>query len=259
MQAQPRHADDRRGTCTRWCVGVLVVAGALTGCTTGSQERGATPSSSPASRPPPLPSDSASASSSPTKHAAPPFASHVTAVTQAQVGRSWRPGCPVPPSQLRSITLRYWGFDRRAHQGTLLVNARVVHPIVTVFRRIYRARFPIRRMVPVAEYGGSDNASMAADNTSGFNCRNAVTSAGRAWSMHAYGEAVDFNPVENPYILDGRVYPPNGHSYTNRTVARRGMVVPGSAPVRALLGVGWGWGGNWASTPDYQHFSANGR
>ena len=152
-----------------------------------------------------------------------------------------------------------WGFDHTSHSGTLVVNAHVVPAVVEAFRQIYAARFPIRQMVPIAAYGGDDNKSMAADNTSSFNCRAAVSNGPKTWSMHAFGEAIDINTVENPYTLDGTVRPPSGKPYTNRSRVRPGMVVRGSAPTRAFSAVGWGWGGNWSSSPDYQHFSSNGR
>jgi hypothetical protein len=180
-------------------------------------------------------------------------------VSAAQLGKSWHQGCPVGASSLRAVRLTFWGFDHAAHTGTLVVNARVVPPVVEAFRQMYAARFPIRQMVPVAAYGGDDNKSMAADNTSAYNCRAAVSNGPKHWSMHAYGEAIDINTVENPYTLDGTVRPPSGKPYTNRSRVRPGMIVRGSSPVRAFSAVGWGWGGNWSSSPDYQHFSSNGR
>jgi hypothetical protein len=138
------------------------------------------------------------------------------------------------------------------------VHRTVAADVVTVFRALYNQRFPIRRMVPVAAYGGSDDASMAADNSSGFNCRNAVTGGPAKWSAHAYGKAIDVNTVENPYILNGDVLPPAGRAYTNRATYRPGMAVPGGVLVRAFAAAGWGWGGHW-SDPDYQHFSRDGR
>jgi len=188
-----------------------------------------------------------------------PFRSSVSTVTAADLGKSWHSGCPVAPSGLRAVSVTYWGFDHSAHTGTLVVNAAVVSAVTAAFRSIYAARFPIRRMQPIAAYGGDDNASMAADNTSAFNCRYAVADGPKQWSMHAYGEAVDLNTLENPYTLDGRVYPPAGKPYTDRSRVRPGMVVSGSAPVRAFTAVGWGWGGRWSSSPDYQHFSSNGK
>ncbi len=104
--------------------------------------------------------------------------------------------------------------------------------------RAFRERFPIRQMQPVDAYRGSDPDSMAADNTSAFNCRAAVAPGPVHWSAHAYGQAVDVNTVENPY-LDG-------------------TAVPGGLLVAAFAAVGWKWGGRWPSSQDYQHFSRTG-
>ncbi|MBD0328603.1 MAG: M15 family metallopeptidase [Thermoleophilia bacterium] len=187
----------------------------------------------------------------------PPFTAAVAAPRPAELAHSHRPGCPVGPAQLRTVRLVYWGFDGRRRVGALVVHRRVAADVVSVFRRLYRARFPIRRMVPVAAYRGSDDASMAADNTSGFNCRRAVGPSGR-WSAHAYGLAIDVNPVENPYVFRGRVLPPAGRAYLDRGRVRPGMAVRGGVLVRAFAAVGWRWGGRWSGSPDYQHFSATG-
>jgi hypothetical protein len=188
--------------------------------------------------------------------AAPPFMAAVSPVSARQLRFSWRPGCPVAPAELRLVRLSYWGFDGRPHAGRLVVNADATAAVTTVFRRLYRERFPIRRMRPVEAYRGSDDASMAADNTSAFNCRAAVAPGPRHWSVHAYGRAVDVNPVENPYLEGGRVLPPRGARYADRSVRRPGMA---EGPLAAAFAAaGWGWGGRW-SAPDYQHFSANGR
>jgi D-alanyl-D-alanine carboxypeptidase-like protein len=187
---------------------------------------------------------------------APRFTAEASPVRWADLRHSYRDGCPVGPAQLRTVRLAYWGFDGRAHVGSLVVNRRVTHDVVTVFRRLYRARFPIRRMVPVSVYRGSDDASMAANNTSGFNCR--FVSGTSRWSMHAYGLAIDVNPVENPYVSGSRVRPPAGRRYLDRTRPRAGMAAAAGVLVHAFAAVGWEWGGNWAGTPDYQHFSTNG-
>src|SRR3954470_5187075 len=209
--------------------------------------------------PPPTPTPSAK---KPVRHLVTPAAAfrwRSRAVSTAELGKSWHHGCPVGAASLRAVTMTFWGFDHKAHTGTLIVNSRVVSAVVDAFRQIYAARFPIRQMVPIAAYGGDDNKSMAADNTSAFNCRAAVSNGPKTWSMHAFGEAIDINTVENPYTLDGTVRPPSGKPYTNRSNVRPGMVVRGSAPTRAFSAVGWGWGGNWSSSPDYQHFSTNGK
>ena len=189
---------------------------------------------------------------------APPFASTVSPVTKAQLPHSWHAGCPVAPAQLRRIRLSYWGFDRKAHTGSLVANEDAATDLVRVFRRLYTARFPIRRMRPIDAYGGNDERSLAADNTSAFNCRYAVAPGPRRWSVHAYGRAIDVNPVENPYLEGGRVHPRAGGRYLDRSHVRPGMAVRGGLIVRAFGAVGWQWGGRWTGTPDYQHFSATG-
>jgi hypothetical protein len=106
----------------------------------------------------------------------------------------------------------------------------------------------------VSAYGGDDDRSMAADNTSAFNCR--FVGGTTRWSMHAYGEAIDVNPVENPYVRGSAVSPPAGRAYLDRARERKGMAVANGVLVRAFAAVGWKWG---ASFGDYQHFSTTGR
>jgi hypothetical protein len=175
------------------------------------------------------------------------------------VPRSWRRGCPVGPDQLSVVRLGHWDFDGRPQTGTLIVHRDVAAQMITVFGNLYQQRFPIRRMEPVDTYGGSDDASMAADNTSAFNCRGATSSGPPRWSQHAYGRAIDVNPVENPYLFGGSVLPPAGAEYVQRTPYRPGMAVAGGALVNAFAAVGWSWGGRWRSSKDYQHFSVTGR
>jgi hypothetical protein len=189
---------------------------------------------------------------------APPFTYSVSRVTAAQLPRSWHPGCPVAPRELRRLRVSYWGFDRRPHAGALVVSTRAVRPLVRVLSRLYAFRFPIRRMRPIDAYGGNDERSLAADNTAAFNCRYAIMPGPRRWSAHAFGLALDVNPVENPYLEGGRVHPRAGRAYLDRSRVRPGMAVLGGPLVRAFASVGWFWGGRWTGSPDYQHFSATG-
>jgi hypothetical protein len=186
----------------------------------------------------------------------PPFIARVERVAAADLPYSWHSGCPVAPSQLRRVRLAFIGFDGKRHLGALVVNARVVPQVVVVFRTLYRARFPIRRMQPIDAYHGSDDRSAAADNTSAFNCRYAVAPGPPHWSAHAYGRAIDVNPVENPYLEGRRILPPAGRAFLDRTRARRGMAVAGGLLVRSFEAAGWEWGGRWTGSPDYQHFQA---
>jgi hypothetical protein len=179
-----------------------------------------------------------------------------TAQAKRMTGVSWRRGCPVGLRDLRLLTLSHWGFDGRSRTGRLIVNRDVAPEFVQVFRDLYGARFPIRRMVPVDVYGGSDFRSIGADNTSAFNCR--YVEGTTRWSNHAYGRAIDVNPIENPYVSGGSTSHPASRPYLDRARRRPGMAYEGGALVRAFDRIGWGWGGRWTSVKDYQHFSETG-
>jgi hypothetical protein len=184
--------------------------------------------------------------------------------TQAQEiirAGEWHRGCPVWMSQLRVLSFRYHGFDRKSHIGQIVVNQEVAHPLAKVFAKLYRMRFPIRDAAFSSIYGSHPFKS--GDVTASFECRNAAaspcSSAGTThhWSMHAYGEAVDLDPRENPYVGCGMTRDKTALSYLKRSRQRPGMVTP--AVRSAFASVGWGWGGSWfGSTKDYMHFSVNG-
>ena len=177
--------------------------------------------------------------------------------------RFWHSGCPVPLSRLRVLTVRHWGFDGRAHTGQLVVNEDAAAPLARVFRRLFKLRFPIRHMRLADAYGPSRSQPADGDISGSFECRQAVPSpctsgtGTGSWSEHAYGEAVDLNPVENPYVGCGRTRDRSSLPYLNRSRLRPGMVTP--AVVRGVpldrLGLGRSWTG---STKDYMHFSATG-
>ena len=178
-------------------------------------------------------------------------------------GRYWHAACPVSLSGLRLITVSHWGFDRKVHVGQLVVNRNAAVPLTRVFRRLYELRFPIRHMRLTDGYGPSRLQPADGDVTASFECRQAVPSpcsggSGTGhWSQHAYGTAVDLNPVENPYVGCGRTRDRSAVTYLNRSRLRPGMVTP--AVVQAFRSIGWGWGGAWTgNTKDYMHFSASG-
>jgi hypothetical protein len=187
----------------------------------------------------------------------PRFRATIEPAPAERMTESWRPGCPVPLEDLRLLTLTHWGFDGGVHRGELVVHKDQARAVQDVFRALFRARFPIKRMQLVDVYGGDDDRSMAANNTSGFNCRGVA--GGSSWSEHAYGRAIDINPIQNPEVRDGRVSPPAGSRYLERSRRVRGLIRADDAVVRAFAAVGWGWGGYWTSLKDYQHFSATGR
>jgi len=187
------------------------------------------------------------------------FAFRVRRAPESVLARStWRPGCPVAARDLAWVRLTFWGFDDRRHTGELLVAATVADDVVSVFRALYAARFPIEEMRITRREELNAPPTGDGNNTSGFVCRAAVGQA--SYSQHAYGRAVDVNPFQNPYVRgDGVVLPELASAYADRRRVRPGMVLPGSKVVAAFSRVGWEWGGDWQSLKDYMHFSLNGR
>jgi D-alanyl-D-alanine carboxypeptidase len=185
-------------------------------------------------------------------------AERIDAATRERMsGISWRPGCPVGFADLRLLRVSHWGFDGRVHRGRLVVHRDYASEMVGAMGKLFRLRYPIRKMRLVDAYGADDHRSMDADNTSAFNCRTVAGSPG-VWSEHAYGRAIDVNPVENPYVTDsGHVSPPAGARFADRDHAK-GVIHRGGPVVRAFAAIGWEWGGNWSWPKDYQHFSATG-
>jgi hypothetical protein len=174
----------------------------------------------------------------------------------------WHRGCPVARDNLRILTVRYYGFDHRTHLGQIVVNEAVTGQLAKAFRKLYAMRFPIRKMSFDAAYG--PHPDWSGDPTASFECRKWVaspcsgTTKGTGWSMHAYGEAVDLNPRENPYVGCGMTRDKTALSYLKRKDVRPGMVTP-VIYRRTFATVGWGWGGRWiGSTKDYMHMSLNG-
>jgi D-alanyl-D-alanine carboxypeptidase len=197
--------------------------------------------------------------------APPPFHAATKPLTPAQraalEGRFWRAGCPVPLSGLRVLSVTHWDFGGSVQTGELVVNRRAVAPLAKVFRQLYRLRFPIRHMHFADFYGPKRSQPADRDVSESFECRRAVPSpcgsGTGGWSQHAFGLAVDLNPIENPYTGCGRTRERASIPYLNRSRIRPGMVTP--AVVRAFRSIGWGWGGAWAgSTKDYMHFSSSG-
>ena len=174
-------------------------------------------------------------------------------------GNSWHRGCPVGLDSLRLLRVPHWTMgDRDVHTGRLVVHTDSDDNVLRAMRDLLHARFPIRRMDLIDRYGGDDHRSMNADNTSAFNCR--FVAGTSRWSMHAYGRAIDVNPIENPYVSGSHVSPPAGAPYADRSSDAAGVIHGGDAVVKAFARrAGWQWlGYGPQSYRDYQHFSANG-
>ncbi len=196
--------------------------------------------------PPPAPT----ATSSSRAVQAPPSVDRVTA---ADLGATWHPGCPLAPEQLRRVELDYLGFDGTTRRGVLVVHKSLVPQVIAIFDQLYRMRYPIERMRTVDHYPqAQDELSMEDNNTSAFNCRG-IPGSGN-WSLHAYGRAIDLNPLLNPYVDGADVEPANAGRYLDRTRTDPGLLHADDSAVRAFTDRGWQWGGAWRSPIDYQHF-----
>ena len=185
-------------------------------------------------------------------------AAPLSAALQSQmVGVTWKPGCPVPLEDLRALTVPHLDFSGQRSRGLLIVHKDYAEQILDVFSSLLGAGYRVQSLQPAHAFAGDDDAMMAANNTSGFNCRSVGGSS--KWSEHAYGRAIDVNPLVNPYVRGERVQPPGGRAYLSRDPSEPGMIVAEGPVVAAFRTAGWKWGGFWQSAKDYQHFSASGR
>ncbi|WP_027184294.1 M15 family metallopeptidase [Desulfovibrio inopinatus] len=186
----------------------------------------------------------------------PPYTSHIepipTAMRQAMIGVSWHLGCPVALDDLRWVQVGYVDFAGKVQHGSLVVHKSVASDVADIFGELYAARFPIEKMQLIEVYGADDDQSMADNNTSAFNCRKVAGT--RVFSQHAFGRAIDINPVQNPFIKKGVVSPSEGAAYTDRSRYVSGMVLKNGMVWKAFVHRQWKWGGSWRSVKDYQHF-----
>jgi hypothetical protein len=170
-------------------------------------------------------------------------------------------GAKVDCDRLRLVKFSFFGFDGKIHHdGEMVVMDAVASHVLRVFVKLRGMRFPIQKARPMNEFDGDDNASMRENNSSAFNDRSIT---GRAViSLHAYGLAIDLNPIQNPYLVRSgeaiKIEPLAGGDYVNRLndrpwkQQRSGMVEP---VVRVFADEGFlMWGGYWDDPVDYQHF-----
>jgi D-alanyl-D-alanine carboxypeptidase len=176
------------------------------------------------------------------------------AVRARMDGVSWHGGDPRCPrwSELAYLQLDHVGFDGSA-RGELVVAAALAERTVALFRRLWQLGFPIRQLRLVDDFAASDDASMAADNSSAFNFR--VVAGTQMLSQHALGRAIDINPLENPWRRPDRILPEAGIAFADRAVIRPGMIVRPGPVVAAFDELGWEWGGDWRHAFDDHHIA----
>ncbi|MBY3151139.1 M15 family metallopeptidase [Rhizobium laguerreae] len=157
--------------------------------------------------------------------------------------------------ELVLLSIPYVDFEGKEKTGRMVVHRDVAAEVLAIFEDLHRQKYPINSIRLIDDFHGDDDASMAANNTSAFNCRLVPGSA--ALSMHSQGRAVDINPVQNPFIWRGTVRPPSGASFdgkAERIKRKPGVITAGDGVTTAFSKRGWKWGGDWFSMKDYQHF-----
>lgn len=169
---------------------------------------------------------------------------------------TWRTSCPVTVDELTYLRMSFWGFDDQRHTGEMIVHDDVATDVVTVFRKLYSAHFPIEEMRVTARRELDAAPTGDGNNTAAFVCRKASLSS--EWSEHAYGRAVDINPFHNPYVRGGVTIPELAIAYRTRDRKRPGMIEDADVVTKAFGDIGWGWGGEWQSVKDWMHFSLGG-
>ena len=162
----------------------------------------------------------------------------------------------IPLQDLRYVKIRYVDFDGKAQNGELICNQKIAQDLVEIFSELYDRQYPLASVRLVDDFGGDDLASMEADNTSCFNFREVTSSGGgrHKLSLHAYGLAVDLNPLYNPYVKKGKILPQSAKPYANRKHANPYRIDHEDLAYQLFTAHGFTLGGDWKSLKDYQHF-----
>lgn len=154
---------------------------------------------------------------------------------------------------LKYVKVKYYDFSGIEHtDGELIVNKLVAQDIVEIFYKLYLEKYPIASIKLVEEFNSIDELSMRANNTSAF-CYRIVENIDRL-SWHAYGLAIDINPLFNPYVVGDTIYPSTALDYVDRNLDFDGKIDHDDLAYKLFTEYGWKWGGNFKYSKDYQHF-----
>lgn len=165
-------------------------------------------------------------------------------------GVSYKPNCPVPISQLRYLTLPYYGVDHKKHTGHLIINKMLATETVSIFEALYHQKIVIAKMLPYSNFKVTEYAKN--NDTVGFYCRPDQGNS-NVWSKHAYGLAIDINPLWNPYLeCHQKPWPEGSEPFVNRH-KRAEQIQLGGPTFTIFAQHGWIWGGTWQQK-DTMHF-----
>lgn len=167
-------------------------------------------------------------------------------------GKSMTDKATISYDELRYLTLYHYDYDGNIQQGEMVCNQAIAHDLLCIFRDLFAAAYSIHSIRLVEDFDASDEASMQANNTSCFNYR--MVEGTRMISKHAFGMAVDVNPLQNPCIRGGRVHPETAKDYVDRTKDFPHKIDKNDYCKKVFTSYGFIWGGNWGSSKDYHHF-----
>ncbi len=175
----------------------------------------------------------------------------------------WEQNCPVHIDRLKLVEISHITFENTLKTGKLITLDIVAQNVVEIFKELLTSEFPIESINLLDQYSFDDYKSMSANNSSCFNNR-LILPKGDRYSIHAYGLAIDLNPLQNPMISykseseffsNFEIYPAEGKNYINRMIIRPGMV---EHVVEIFFKNGFDiWGGLWNEPVDYHHFEVN--
>ena len=158
---------------------------------------------------------------------------------------------------LNLVEVTYFDFNGETKTGELIVHVEHSQAILTVFETLFDSEYAVESIIPIGDLPEDAEDQAGYNNTSAFNCR--VVEGTSRWSQHAFGLAVDLNPLQNPFVSSREIWPEGSEMYVDRSLDEPAMIKEGDAVTTAFDSIGWHWGGRWRSLKDYQHFSSTGR
>lgn len=167
-------------------------------------------------------------------------------------GKSMPDNATIGFDELRYLTVYHYDYKGNIIKGELVCNKAIAKDLLFIFRALLSREYPINSIRLVDDFDASDEASMQANNTSCFNYRTVAHS--KMLSNHAFGMAVDINPLENPYVKGSFIQPSTATEYVDRNKDFPHKIDEEDFCKEVFESYGFQWGGHWQYVKDYQHF-----
>lgn len=177
-------------------------------------------------------------------------------------GRSYYENDDITLADLRYLTILHYNYDHKIQTGELIVNASVAEDMLEIFTELYETEYELESVRLIDDFwqgdgASSDTASMEANNTSAF-CYRQITGSSTL-SNHAYGCAIDINPLQNPYVWHGsdgslQCQDPDATPYLDRNLDDPHIIRKGDICDEIFSAHDFSWGGDWTDPIDYQHY-----